>query len=119
MFMINKIIDFIEHLFENINIYNTVILYDEKTSTIDELYIKLKEHDFPAYIMTHLDNDINLNKYRVFIMPVTLFNKFISKNRNITIILTLNNTIYKNICDTLINYNIQEKVYIFSCNNLK
>lgn len=116
--MINRIIDFIEHLFENINIYTTVILYD-KNYNIGELYTRLKEHDFPVHIYTHFDKEINLNKYRVFIMPYSLFNKFINENKNVTIILALNNSIYKNICDMLINYNTHEKVYIFSCNNLK
>lgn len=116
MIMVNKLIEFIEHLFENINIYTTVILYDEKKYNIGALYSKLKEHDFPVCIY---NTEVNLNKYRVFIMSYSLFSKFVTENNNITIILALNNSIYKNICDTLVNYNIQDKVYIFSCNNLK
>ena len=68
----NKIINFIDHLYESINIYQTLIIYNDMNYDINDLKILLEEKDYPVCI---IDDNISIkeNNFRVFIMNVDIF----------------------------------------------
>lgn len=120
---IDDIINFINHIYESINIYHTLIFYDKQTvcSILNELIIKLKDRDYP--IETYINQNIDMLELHSRIIVIERENidyYFQNKNNdisNITIILCLDNTIETIVHEKLQNNNIifAEKMYIFSC----
>ena len=53
----NKIINFIDHLYESINIYQTLIIYNDMNYDINDLKILLEEKDYPVCI---IDDNISI-----------------------------------------------------------
>lgn len=121
---IDEIIDFINHIYESINIYHTVIFYDENIASEDvlnELIQKLTYMDYPVDTFKNQDIDILELHSRIIIVEKKYFDfYFSSKNKdfsNITIILCLDTNVEKIIHEKLHNNDITfaEKMYIFSC----
>ncbi len=117
---IDEIINFIEHIYESINIYHTIILYSS-LSSIDNLNVELKEKDFPVEVYTG-DQNVEDMEYRsrVIILDVSYIDKYITEKNNdlsdITVFVCMDKD-----SDTILHEKINkevkfsEKMYIFSC----
>jgi len=120
----NKVINFIEHLYESINIYQTLILYDKRDDIIEMKNI-LNDKDYPVCIIDDNNFQINENKFRVFIINYDVFLNAFLKNNNIdftkiTVILCLDEKSHEQINCYLKNNNINlaDELYIFSIDNI-
>ncbi len=121
---IDEIIQFIDHIYETINIYHTLIFYNKEHSktNLQNLINKLKEKEYPISIYNN-EQDINLIELhsRIIVIEHNYIEKYFEKKQNdlsnITILLCLDPCVEKQIHDK-INNNIitfAEKMYIFSC----
>jgi hypothetical protein len=124
----NKIISFIDHLYETINIYQTIILYNNKYE-ISELVNILSSKDYPVCIISTNDNENIIqkeNKFRVFIMDNdTFLNHYIQTKKldltMLSVIMCLDKISHQKICNYLnLNnaINLAEELYIFSIDNI-
>jgi hypothetical protein len=126
----NKIILFLDHLYETINIYQTIIIYDKNNYKYDiyKLIKILSSKDYPICMVDNYTEDIQKkeNKFRVFIMDSdTFFNHYIQiKNLDlimISAIMCLDKISYDKI-STFLNLNnsinLANEVYIFSIDNI-
>jgi hypothetical protein len=122
----NKIINFIDHLYESINIYQTLIIYNDMNYDINDLKILLEEKDYPVCI---IDDNISIkeNNFRVFIMNVNIFlNGYINTKRldlsKVNIILCLDDVSLNKTNNYLnnkeLNINLADELYIFSIDNV-
>lgn len=127
MIEIDKIIRFFDHIYENLNIYHTLIIHSENSSiNILELKMILGEKDYPICIFNNNKKlDILENKFRMFILDINIFNNYIKYKNNdlntITIIFCLDTQVYIKVCDlfklnTMINF--ADNLYIFSPNTI-
>lgn len=127
----NKIISFIDHLYETINIYQTIILYNENNNKykISELVDILSSKDYPVCVLYNNDNEDIIkkeNKFRVFIMDTeTFFNHYIKTKKldltMLSVIMCLDKASHEKICNyfNLNNaINLAEELYIFSIDNI-
>lgn len=126
----NKIILFLDHLYETINIYQTIIIYDKNNYKYDiyKLIKILSSKDYPICMVDNYTEDIQKkeNKFRVFIMDSdTFFNHYIQiKNLDlimISAIMCLDKISHDKI-STFLNLNnsinLANEVYIFSIDNI-
>ena len=122
----NKIINFIDHLYESINIYQTLIIYNDMNYDINDLKILLEEKDYPVCI---IDDNISIkeNNFRVFIMNVDIFlNGYINTIKldlsKVNIILCLDDVSLNKTNNYLnnkeLNINLADELYIFSIDNV-
>ena len=122
----NKIINFIDHLYESINIYQTLIIYNDMNYDINDLKILLEEKDYPVCI---IDDNISIkeNNFRVFIMNVDIFlngsiNTIKLDLSKVNIILCLDDVSLNKTNNYLnnkeLNINLADELYIFSIDNV-
>lgn len=122
----NKIINFIDHLYESISIYQTLIIYNDMKYDINELKILLEEKDYPVCI---IDDNISIkeNNFRVFIMNIDIFLNGYLNTKNldltkVTIIVCLDgislNKINTYLNNKELNINLADELYIFSIDNV-
>ena len=122
----NKIINFIDHLYESINIYQTLIIYNDMNYDINDLKILLEEKDYPVCIIDD-NSSIKENNFRVFIMNVDIFlNGYINTIKldlsKVNIILCLDDVSLNKTNNYLnnkeLNINLADELYIFSIDNV-
>jgi len=122
----NKIINFIDHLYESISIYQTLIIYNDMNYDINELKMLLDEKDYPVCI---IDDNISIkeNNFRVFIMNIDVFlNGYLNTKKldltKVTIILCLDGIALYKINNYLnkkeLKINLADELYIFSIDNV-
>jgi len=130
-YSIEQIVKFIEHIYETVNIYHTLILYDDsviKANVLNDLINRLEKKDFPVGVYKDKDNDIDILELhsRVIILDKKHFYTYVEKKNNdltnITIMLCMDSISGKILHDKL-NENVDkirfaEKMYIFSCNKV-
>lgn len=128
-YSIEQIVNFIEHIYETVNIYHTLILYDDSlitTTVLNDLTNRLEKKDFPVGV--YKNNDIETLEFhsRVIILDKEYFDTYIEKKNNdltnITIMLCMDAISGKMLHDKLIanveKVRFAEKMYIFSCNKV-
>jgi hypothetical protein len=124
----DKIINFLDHIYENIDIYQTLILYQDDRDDINDMRDQLYQKDYPVCIINNinLENLIqNENNLRVFIMNSNIFIDSYLKikefNLNkVTVILCLDEASHEKINYYFKNnyINFADKLYIFSIDNV-
>ena len=112
--------DFIDNIYENINIYNSLIIYDAYQSyTIHNLINELILKDYPIYHLNHPTDNLNYleNKYRMFIIPHDQFSSYIYNKKydltNISLILCLNKFNYVSKILSNKDISISEDIFVF------
>lgn len=121
----NKIVSFIDHVYENMNIYQALIIYPDDYKPYDLIH-DLSIRDYPVVQITN-DNLSNMEfletRYRLFAMNTSIFHQFLEKKEDIdsvTILVCLSDEVTNFVKDKIRNttFNMSEKLYIFSCNNV-
>lgn len=122
-----KLKNFLENIYENINIYHSLIVIDDNypDNSLNMMFSELQPYDFSLMYMDNFNNlKISEYYYRIFIIRLSNFVNYIDHKdqdiSNINLILAFNDLVYKKIVQYLKsskNVNIAEKLYIFSCNN--
>ena len=119
---IDNIINFIDHIYETINIYHTLILYDDiDVSILNKLILKLKEKDYPIDFYTDNKNitDMELKSRIIVVNSTNIYKYFHEKNNDLSdfnIVLCMDFNSDKVLHEKLVNQvRFAEKMYIFSC----
>lgn len=96
----NKVVDFINHFFENINVYRSVLLYDDVTfKRMYGIRKKLESHNFSTHLISETTLKEDYINHRMFICHVGTFEEFKIKIdiESLNVIFCLNHKIYKNV----------------------
>lgn len=113
----NNIVPFFDQLFENINIYQTFIVYNFKNKkNINKLNLELTKSDYPSCLYTRKDKDL-YRKYRLFFISLERFQKYILESKKlqmVSIIMCLDSYSYTTILESLENKDMSNNIYIFS-----
>jgi hypothetical protein len=111
---------FIDYIYENINIYNSIIIYDaNKYFDLDDFINNLNNKDYPiGHIRYNIPIDVLENRYRMIVIPHTQFYNYINiKNNNlsnITVIFCLDKYNYvTNILSKIKFINTIEDINVF------
>lgn len=122
-------VNFIDHVYETLNVYHTLILTNKKfhSSQLETLLFELKSKDFPVTTLTkqNVSNIDDLEaQYRIFILNISDMHEYMTaKNMDIasiTIMLCMDCELYAELCEYIKtqHMNIADNLYIFSCDNV-
>lgn len=121
----NKILTFIDHVYENMNIYQALIIYPDGYQP-NILIRDLSLRDYPVVQITSENLSalhILETKFRLFAMDTSTFDAFLKMKTDIdsvTILVCLSDIVTNFVKDKIrkTTFNMSEKLYIFSCNNV-
>ena len=117
--------DFIKYIYENINVYFSLIIYDNETdiTKLEKTILHLEEWDYPVKYIEDIKDIKHIEKYehvsaRIFAIHKDHFNELcFVKNNNMlqyNVIFCMNNTCFNGITDSLelIKPTCQENIII-------
>jgi hypothetical protein len=114
--------DFIDYIYENINIHNSLIIYDAYNSYIIDNFINnMINKNYPISHI-NLDKPIDFleTKYRMLVVPHTMFNEYLSLKKydlsNINVIFCINKYNYIIKVLSSINIVLAEDINVFKIN---
>jgi hypothetical protein len=117
-----EIFETIDLAYTSINIYNSVIVYEDNTD-IEDLKNLLTDHLYPWVVIDNYDENFDLYaaKYRMFLLRQSEFCKYLHYRRydlcDISIIICTSHDVFDSVCANLEDAHTNEDIILLSIEN--
>lgn len=112
--------DVIDQFYENINIYNSLVVYHPSSShTINRFINAMTEKDYPVcHYDKHLDIDFQESNHRMLVIESSCFEEYLClKERNlsnISIIICIDNESYRHVKNNMNDITCEQDIIVFT-----